>query len=72
VEDTLFRIPHFFLSQSSTYFAKMLAERASSIDIFQVTESDVTSPAFANLLYVLYPRCVPAVLMRQGILLTST
>jgi hypothetical protein len=51
----MFRIPHFFLSQSSTYFAQILSENRVPGEVFHISDADVSSSAFAHLLYVLYP-----------------
>jgi hypothetical protein len=51
----MFRIPHFFLSQSSTYFAHILSDNRVPGEVFHISDADVSSSAFAHLLYVLYP-----------------
>jgi hypothetical protein len=55
VEETLFRIPSYFLTQESTHFASLLANNDISA-VTYITDSDVSSIAFANLLVVLRPR----------------
>jgi hypothetical protein len=50
----LFRIPQFFLRQSP-YFTQALSEKTSPDEVFHISDADVSSAAFAHLLYALYP-----------------
>jgi hypothetical protein len=58
VEETLFRIPAYFLTQDSAHFAALLENKDAGFMVY-VTDVDVSSTAFANLLVVLRPRYDP-------------
>jgi hypothetical protein len=55
VEETLFRIPSYFLTQDSAHFASFLADKNAN-EVMHITDGDISSSSFANLLLVLRPR----------------
>jgi hypothetical protein len=57
----LFRIPLYFLTQSSTYFADFFKDRDVG-SVVCLTEDDVSGTSFANLLSVLRPPYVLTVI----------
>jgi hypothetical protein len=54
VENTRYRIPHYFLTKDSPHFSRLLAENDLTHEV-NITDEGVTNAAFESLLLLLHP-----------------